>query len=271
MQNSSTGVKRKVNRREFVRKKKKTHTHRQRCISVTARWFLDLGVSQSVTIVYVNPPYLILCCAHYRGRPSVLSIAMELPMPASFPAPSKDARVRWTWRLAFGTFLRRLNASAPSDTAEFESSGENFSSSSGTHVVLPTGVKIDEASAVDEVVVNNSFFHKSPPSSFEKSGGTTGTEGTSVGGAGAGSSSGRDGASHSSFWDRTKIGSMLRWRTLPACNRFFNPTFDDRASEAAYTKEQWYTHKRLALITSLFFILNQILAIITLHRPWSTL
>jgi hypothetical protein len=205
---------------------------------------------------------------------------MELPVPVSSPSLS-EPRPPWSWRRCV-SFLRKLDASAPSDSSnnELESRAE-YSSSSGRFTRRPGPATTtaspkpdhDDCSPVDEVVVDNVFFestHSLALSSLEKGGGPSGGGGGGGSSHGSTSSSTRDGGySHSSFWERTRVGYMLRWRGWPACYHFFDSSFDNAASEATYLKEQWYTNKRLALFTSWFFIVNQILAIITLHRPWT--
>ena len=69
------------------------------------------------------------------------------------------------------------------------------------------------------------------------------------------------------FWAKSTFLIILRWRIWPSFLGFFRLRFIDDKSEAHYAKEAWFFRKTLALLCSLFFIGNWVLAIAFLHRP----
>ncbi|KAG9080918.1 hypothetical protein FRC07_014741, partial [Ceratobasidium sp. 392] len=74
-----------------------------------------------------------------------------------------------------------------------------------------------------------------------------------------------------SFWDRNAALVCIRYRILPFLWRFFNLAFHDPEAESHYLKERYYTKKRLAFFTSLWFILNWVLGCALIPRPFETI
>lgn len=65
--------------------------------------------------------------------------------------------------------------------------------------------------------------------------------------------------------------AVLRWHIWPGVVQFFDSRFHDEAQEARYQQDNWATRKPLALVASLWFILNYVLGCIFANQPSSTL
>ncbi|KDQ09786.1 hypothetical protein BOTBODRAFT_178696 [Botryobasidium botryosum FD-172 SS1] len=65
--------------------------------------------------------------------------------------------------------------------------------------------------------------------------------------------------------------ASLRFRFLPAVNRFLTPSFYNEAVEGRYLREAWYTNKHLALYSGVFLIVNWILGCVLVSQPWTIL
>ncbi|ESK89338.1 histidine kinase [Moniliophthora roreri MCA 2997] len=61
--------------------------------------------------------------------------------------------------------------------------------------------------------------------------------------------------------------NFVRWRFWPKLYHFFSPRFADNAMEADYRREDWQQSKRLALVASVFFLVNWILGMSTIAKP----
>lgn len=69
------------------------------------------------------------------------------------------------------------------------------------------------------------------------------------------------------FWSTSVPLVILRWRVWPAILGFFRLRFMDEKSESHYLKESWFFRKNLAIWSSLFFVLNWILAAAFIAKP----
>ncbi|KAK7056448.1 hypothetical protein VNI00_003003 [Paramarasmius palmivorus] len=61
--------------------------------------------------------------------------------------------------------------------------------------------------------------------------------------------------------------NFVRWTFWPKLYHFFSPRFEDRDMEADYRREDWQQSKRLALVASVFFLVNWILGMSTIATP----
>ncbi|KAG7094130.1 hypothetical protein E1B28_007742 [Marasmius oreades] len=61
--------------------------------------------------------------------------------------------------------------------------------------------------------------------------------------------------------------SFIRWRIWRWILHFFSPQFDDKRVETEYLREDWLQSKRLALVASIFFIVNWILGVTLIQTP----
>ncbi|KAL0576238.1 hypothetical protein V5O48_005748 [Marasmius crinis-equi] len=61
--------------------------------------------------------------------------------------------------------------------------------------------------------------------------------------------------------------AIIRWQIWPSIQHFFSPRFDDPKAEKEYQNEDWLQSKRLALVSSMFFIVNWILGVTLIQSP----
>ncbi|KAF9269218.1 hypothetical protein L218DRAFT_953768 [Marasmius fiardii PR-910] len=75
---------------------------------------------------------------------------------------------------------------------------------------------------------------------------------------------GDDRESHLSLYNPA---SVVRWRIWHYIFHFFSPKFDDKRVEADFRREDWAQSKRLALVSSFFFIVNWVLGVAFIQTP----
>ncbi|EKM50685.1 uncharacterized protein PHACADRAFT_152889 [Phanerochaete carnosa HHB-10118-sp] len=175
-------------------------------------------------------------------------------------ARARGLRVYWE------RFLRKMGSgTAPSSSSAIDDSTGESSTSNRTK---PTE-KEDPDIPLDEVVVDREWADDVKTSSVtnsdqgqspDKSGGSNHLGGTNTD---------RDSLAIRSdgFWGSCLPLIWLRWRLWPFLHGFFSTRFLDEKSEEHYNKENWFLRKNLAVWSSLFYILNWILATAFTPKP----
>ncbi|KAK0239193.1 hypothetical protein EDD85DRAFT_1022584 [Armillaria nabsnona] len=75
-------------------------------------------------------------------------------------------------------------------------------------------------------------------------------------------------ASHrAGFWASCRPLIFIRWRLWRYLQDFFNPRFENPVVELDYEKEVWEVSKNLALWASIFFIVNWLMAVLSIPTP----
>lgn len=75
-------------------------------------------------------------------------------------------------------------------------------------------------------------------------------------------------ASHrAGFWASCRPLIFIRWRLWRYLQDFFNPRFENPVVELDYEKEVWEVSKSLALWASIFFIVNWLMAVLSIPTP----
>ncbi|KAK0202522.1 hypothetical protein DFS33DRAFT_1263543 [Desarmillaria ectypa] len=75
-------------------------------------------------------------------------------------------------------------------------------------------------------------------------------------------------ASHQvGFWASCKPLIFIRWRLWRCLRDFFDPHFENPVVELDYQKEVWEVSKSLALWASIFFIVNWLMAVLSIPTP----
>ena len=189
--------------------------------------------------------------------PPVIAKQYGIDCPGRRQAKFDHSKLRVYW----DNFRRRLrNGTAPSTSSVLDSSTVD-----GSHRMYepPSGQPDDE---VDEVVVDRAWAD-------ERNNPSTETESlTPIDRYGENPTGGTNTDLESlavveGFWARSALLIILRWRFWPAILGFFRLRFICDRSEARYAKEAWFFRKTLALLCSLFFIGNWVLALAFLHQP----
>ncbi|KAH7335379.1 hypothetical protein B0J17DRAFT_669914 [Rhizoctonia solani] len=216
---------------------------------------------------------------------------VDLPQPAIASPARKTARFQTGLKVHWARFKSQLGTgSALSESALDASAGESTEGSSNYRRYLEKSggrntpaVAPNDESPVDEIVVDNQFLvpgeksvtqpsevgdklytpdaHNSHQHSAEPRLNSHGIPA---------SDSYFEGTANS-LWDKHPVLVAFRYRILPFLWRFFNLSFHDPEAESHYLKERYYTKKRLAFFTSLFFVLNWVLAAALLPRPFTTI
>ncbi|CUA78227.1 Autoinducer 2 sensor kinase/phosphatase LuxQ [Vibrio cholerae O1 biovar El Tor str, N16961] [Rhizoctonia solani] len=216
--------------------------------------------------------------------------AVNLPQPAIASSARKTARFQTGLKVHWARFKSQLGTgSALSESAIDASGAESTEGSSNYRRFIeksggrntPAVVPNDDG-PVDEIVVDNQFLvpgEKSVtqpsevgdkqyiPDGHNSHQHTTEPRLNSHGIPGSESYF----ESTNSLWDKHPFLVAIRYRILPFLWRFFNLSFHDPEAESHYLKERYYTKKRLAFFTSLFFVLNWVLAAALLPRPFMTI
>jgi hypothetical protein len=206
-----------------------------------------------------------------RDSPSKPQLATDnqwLPPPViakqygiDFPVRKRTKFSQSRFRAHWDSFTRRVgNGTAPSTSSVLDgSTAETF------HRMCepPPGQPDDE---VNEVVVDRAWFgERNTPSTEIES--LVPIERYCEGHTGATNTDRESLAAVEGFWAKYTLLIILRWRVWPAFLGFFRLRFIDNKSEAHYEKEAWFFRKSLALLCSLFFIGNWILALSFLRKP----
>ncbi|CAE6516173.1 unnamed protein product [Rhizoctonia solani] len=217
--------------------------------------------------------------------------AVNLPQPAIASPARKTARFQTGLKVHWARFKSQLGTgSALSESAIDASGAESTEGSSNyrrfieksggrnTPAVMP-----NDDGPVDEIVVDNQFLvpgEKSvtQPSEVGDKQYTADAHNSHqhiteprLNSHGIPASDSYFEGTANSLWDKHPVLVAVRYRILPFLWRFFNLSFHDPESESHYLKERYYTKKRLAFFTSLFFVLNWILAVALLPRPFMTI
>ncbi|KAF8757545.1 His Kinase A (phosphoacceptor) domain [Rhizoctonia solani] len=198
--------------------------------------------------------------------------ADDLPRPAIASTVRKTTRFQTGLKVHWARFKSQLGTgSALSESAIEASAGESTEGSSNYRRYIekvggrntPAVGPADDG-PVDEIVVDNQFLVPGEKSVTQPSEPRLNSHGIPA------SDSYFEGTANS-IWDKHPALVALRYRILPFLWRFFNLSFHDPEAESHYLKERYYTKKRLAFFTSLFFILNWILALALIPRPLQTI
>ncbi|CCO28380.1 hypothetical protein BN14_02375 [Rhizoctonia solani AG-1 IB] len=215
----------------------------------------------------------------------------DLPQPAIASPVRKTARFQTGLKVHWARFKSQLGTgSALSESAIEASAGESTEGSSNyRRYVEKSGgrntpaVGLADDGPVDEIVVDNQFLvpgEKSvtqPSEVGDKQYSPDGhnshqhTAEPRLNSHGIPASDSYFEGTANSIWDKHPVLVALRYRILPFLWRFFNLAFHDPEAESHYLKERYYTKKRLAFFTSLFFVLNWVLALALLPRPLQTI
>ncbi|CAE6512281.1 unnamed protein product [Rhizoctonia solani] len=216
--------------------------------------------------------------------------ANDLPQPAT-ALPARKTRFQTGLKVHWARFKSQLGTgSALSESAIDASAGESTEGSSNfRRYIEKSGGRNTPAIAhtddgpVDEIVVDNQFLVPGEKSVTQPS--ETGdkqytpdahtshqhTAEPRLNSHGLPASDSYFEGTANSLWDKHPILVALRYRVLPFLWRFFNLSFHDPEAESHYLKEKYYTKKRLAFFTSLFFVLNWVLAAALVMRPFQTI
>ncbi|KZS94496.1 hypothetical protein SISNIDRAFT_453422 [Sistotremastrum niveocremeum HHB9708] len=74
---------------------------------------------------------------------------------------------------------------------------------------------------------------------------------------------------HDGFWSTFPPWIFFRYRLVPTVHTFFQPRYHEADAERAYRREIWYQSKTLAIYSSLFFVLNWLLGIALVAKPFA--
>ncbi|KAG8735593.1 hypothetical protein FRC12_017999, partial [Ceratobasidium sp. 428] len=212
-----------------------------------------------------------------------------LPKPATAPqGVRKSARFNTGLRVHWARFKHQLGTGSAVSESVLDATAESTEASSTyrryveKHGKPPPGEAPADNGPVDEVVVDNQFLVPGEKSVTQPS--EAGDRHTSAGypshqptaesrlnSHGVPASDSYFEGTVSSFWEKNAVLVCIRYRILPFLWRFFNLAFHDPEAEAHYLKERYYTKKRLAFFTSLWLILNWVLACALLPRPFETI
>ena len=189
--------------------------------------------------------------------PPVIAKQYGVDYPVRRQAKFNQGRFRVHW----DNFKRRLgNGTEPSTSSVLDCSTVD-----GSHRMRepPPGQSDDE---VDEVVVDRPWFddHNNASTETESLNPIDKYGENPTGGANTDRESS---AAVEGFWAKSTPLIIIRWRIWPALLGFFRLRFIDDKSEGNYTKEAWFFRKTLALLCSLFFVGNWVLALAFLHQP----
>ncbi|KAF8605922.1 hypothetical protein BDV93DRAFT_490002 [Ceratobasidium sp. AG-I] len=215
-----------------------------------------------------------------------------LPKPATQTQARKNTRFDTGLRVHWARFKSHLNTGSALSESVLDASGAESTEASSTYrrYVEKTGrstpgpgqVPLDEG-PVDEVVVDNQFLvagEKSVtqpselgdrPGQIDRPHSNQLTTEPRLNSHGVPASDSYFESTVNSFWDHNAFLICIRYRILPFLWRFFDLSFHDPEAESHYLKERYYTKKRLAFFSSLFFILNWVLACALLPRPFVTM
>jgi osomolarity two-component system sensor histidine kinase SLN1 len=69
------------------------------------------------------------------------------------------------------------------------------------------------------------------------------------------------------IWSKHRVLTFLRWNLYPLAQDFFSSTYQDKATEAVYAREQWAMQKSLASWSCIFMIVNWILGCAFIPQP----
>ncbi|KAF8705135.1 His Kinase A (phosphoacceptor) domain, partial [Rhizoctonia solani] len=217
--------------------------------------------------------------------------ADDLPRPAIASTVRKTTRFQTGLKVHWARFKSQLGTgSALSESAIEASAGESTEGSSNYRRYIekvggrntPAVGPADDG-PVDEIVVDNQFLVPGEKSVTQPSevgdkqytpdGHNSHQHATEprLNSHGIPASDSYFEGTANSIWDKHPALVALRYRILPFLWRFFNLSFHDPEAESHYLKERYYTKKRLAFFTSLFFILNWILALALIPRPLQTI
>ncbi|CAE6417607.1 unnamed protein product [Rhizoctonia solani] len=217
--------------------------------------------------------------------------ADDLPQPAIASPVRKTTRFQTGLKVHWARFKSQLGTgSALSESAIEASAGESTEGSSNYRRYIeksggrntPAVGPADDG-PVDEIVVDNQFLAPGEKSVTQPSevgdkqytpeGHNSHQHATEprLNSHGIPASDSYFEGTANSIWDKHPILVALRYRILPFLWRFFNLSFHDPEAESHYLKERYYTKKRLAFFTSLFFVLNWILALALIPRPLQTI
>ncbi|GAA5940056.1 uncharacterized protein JCM15063_001687 [Sporobolomyces koalae] len=205
----------------------------------------------------------------------------SLPAPAvAFVPPGTSSKLKVRW----AKLKRRIgNGSAPSESlgdptnTTGSDSGSSFGRNRPASQKWRDGdEKNEEADEVDEVVVEQSeeydCWKKTTIPSNSASHRAAGT-GTSPGTGLVGTMASDDDSFRQTAYEANgplqAAWGFARYRIYPQVSRFFNPSYHDAAVEEAFQKESWYTSKSRHIFGSLYFILNWVLTLALLPRPFS--
>ena len=120
----------------------------------------------------------------------------------------------------------------------------------------------DEDEIVDEVVVDSNLTPESDLRDADQTGSNDDN---------ADKENGKDGMSRygtdyistdmDSIYQRNGLGiwGVFRWRIYPLISNFFDLSFREKERESTFQKETWYNSKVLALISSIYLVINFIL------------
>ncbi|CAE6406227.1 unnamed protein product [Rhizoctonia solani] len=216
---------------------------------------------------------------------------VELPQPAIASPARKTARFQTGLKVHWARFKNQLGTgSALSESALDASAGESTEGSSNYRRYLeksggrntPAVAPSDEG-PVDEIVVDNQFLVPGEKSVTQPSevgdkqytpdahNSHQHTTEPRLNSHGIPASDSYFEGTANSLWDKHPVLVAFRYRILPFLWRFFNLSFHDPEAESHYLKERYYTKKRLAFFTSLFFVVNWVLAAALLPRPFVTI
>ncbi|KAJ1306708.1 hypothetical protein OPQ81_007700 [Rhizoctonia solani] len=215
----------------------------------------------------------------------------DLPQPAIASPARKTARFKTGLKVHWERFKNQLGTgSALSESGPVDASGgESTEGSSNYRRYIeksggrntPAVVPSDDG-PVDEIVVDNQFLIPGEKSVTQPSEvgdkqytpdahNSHHTVDTRLNSHGLPASDSYFEGTANSLWDKYPILIALRYRIVPFLWRFFNLSFHDPEAESHYLKERYYTKKRLAFFTSLFFVLNWVLAAALIIRPFQTI
>ncbi|KAG8747308.1 hypothetical protein FRC10_001487 [Ceratobasidium sp. 414] len=212
-----------------------------------------------------------------------------LPKPATAPQPvRKSARFETGLRVHWARFKHHLSTGSALSESVQDAESTEASSTYRRYVEKHGKPPLEDAplddGPVDEIVVDNQFLVPGEKSVTQPS--EAGDKHPSVDPShqhteprlnshGVTTSDSYFESIVNSFWDRNAALICIRYRILPFLWRFFRQVlalaFHDPEAEAHYLKERYYTKKRLAFFTSLFFVLNWALACALVPRPFRTI
>ncbi|KAM0756348.1 hypothetical protein T439DRAFT_352046 [Meredithblackwellia eburnea MCA 4105] len=232
----------------------------------------EIGLSVLKTNVdnqgHVLPPPVIQSNSHFDNQNRTRF---------SPPNTRQSLTVRWA------RLKRRIAGSAPDESLGDPTATETTSDNGSTFRRKMTrdgsGEKMAngelEEGWVDEVVVDqplnqySEWGYKPPTSASEHpNGGTMTSPGTNLPHQSEGSSMRATAFEANGFVGA--VGNFCRWRLYPVVKHFFSPAYHDKGLEEAYQKEIWYTQKSTFIFGACFLVLNWVLSVALLPKPWST-
>ncbi|GAA5904332.1 uncharacterized protein JCM6883_006452 [Sporobolomyces salmoneus] len=208
-------------------------------------------------------------------------VMLPPPVTVAFVPPGTSSKLKVRW----AKLKRRIgNGSAPSESlgdptnTTGSDSGSSFGRNRPASQRWKEGEeKHEEADEIDEVVVEQSEEYDcwkkvtiASNSASHRAGGGTGTSpGTGLVGTMASDDDSLRQTTYEANGPLQAVYGFARYRIYPQVSRFFNPSYHDKTIEEAYQKESWYTSKSRHLFGSLYLVLNWVLTLALLPRPFN--